>query len=485
MLKHSIYFFLIALIFISCRKDVGEVNFGDYPNDIGKIIVTNCAISGCHNDQSYKAAASLNLSTWEKLFQGSGNGSAIIPYSSKFSFLCSFINTYSDLGPSAEPVMPLNDDPLSYDEVKLVIDWINSGAPDLNGNIKWADDPLRKKLYVVNQGCDVVTVIDAVSQLPMRYIDVGNKPGSDVPHSVRVSPDGQYWYVIFINNNIMQKYRCSDDSYVGDIPLSPKAAGQSATIDGFDWNTMTISKDSKRAYCVSWVQNGRVAAVDLVNRKLLHFLPNFTYPHGIVLNDAEDSIYVGAQTGNYLSVIDTGFTTKYECALEAAPVSYTTSLDIHDVILSHDKQEIIVTCQNSNEVRKLNLSTRQITAINTGIQPQEIVYSPSTHQYFVSCPYDATTFPNSLGMVMKFNEQFTASTNIQVGYQPHGIGVDESKKVLYVLSRNLSTTGPAPHHTNACGGRNGFLNIIDMNTLKVLPKKYELSSDPYFVFARP
>lgn len=484
MLKHFIYLFFLFLL-VSCKRDIGKANFGNYPNEVGKIMVNKCATSGCHNELSYKAAAGLNLSSWEKLFEGATNGSAVIPYSSKFSYLCNFINVYSDLGPISEPTMPLNAESLSRDEVQLMIDWINNGAPDVNGNIKWADNPLRKKVYAVNQGCDVVTVIDSETQLPIRYIEVGNKAGPDTPHSVRVSPDGQYWYVVFINNNVMQKFRCSDDTYVGDIPLTPKAAGINPNVDGFDWNTMVISKDSKRAYCVSWVQSGRVAAVDLVNRKLLHYMPNLNYPHGIALNDAQDSIYVASQTGNYISVIDSAFGFKDEFSIEAAPVNYNSSLDIHEMILSHDKQDLIVTCQKTNEVRKFNLATRQVTVFSTGKYPQEIVYSPSTHQYFVSCPYDSTTFAGNMGMVAQFNEQLTSSTNIKVGSQPHGIGVDENKKLLYVVSRNLSANGPAPHHTNVCGNRNGFLNLIDMTTLKVLTKKTELSSDPYYVFARP
>ena len=488
MLKSGIYFSFIFLVFLSCKKDVGKVNFGDYPNEVGKLITTKCATSGCHNEKSYKAAANLNLSTWSDLFSGTGSGSPVIPFSSKFSYLCYFINTNPALGLISEPTMPVNASPLTDEEVKLVMNWIDAGAPNGSGKIMWADDPSRKKVYVVNQGCDVVTVIDSETQLPIRYIEVGNKAGApDTPHSCRVSPDGQYWYVIFINNNIMQKYRCSDDHYVGDIPLTPKAAGINASVDGLDWNTMIISNDSKRGYAVSWTQNGRVAAVDLVNRKLLHYLPNLNYPHGIALNQKNDTLFVTAQTGNFLSEIDSAFSNVNEYSLEQSlPVNYSSSLDIHDIILSVDGKELIVTCQKTNDVRKFNIASHQITTLASGIYPQEIVFSPSTHQYFVSCPYDSTTYANSYGLVTCINEQFTSVTkHIKVGFQPHGIGVDESKKLLYVVSRNILTSGPAPHHTSQCGGRNGFINFIDMNTLQVLPKKYELSSDPYFVFARP
>lgn len=487
MFKLVLYFTLVIFLFGSCRKDVGEVNFGNYPGQVGKLITTKCASSGCHNEKSYKAAAGLNLATWDDLFAGSNSGLSVIPYSSKFSYLCYFINTYPDLGGMNKPSMPINSAPLSRDEVMLINNWINNGAPNASGNVKWANDPLRKKIYVVNQGCDVVTVIDSETQLPMRYIEVGNKSGSDTPHSVRVSPDGKYWYVVFINNNIMQKYSCVDDSYIGDIPLTPKAAGTNASVDGLDWNTMIISNDGKKGYAVSWTQSGRVAAVDLVNRKLLHYLPNLNYPHGIALNAANDSLYVTAQTGNYISSIDTGFTELKEYSLQPSQaVNYNSSLDMHDILLSQDGADLYITCQKTNEVRKFNIATHQVTTIPTGYYPQEIVYSPSTHQYFISCPYDSLTFSNSMGLVTQFHEQLTTSpVNIKVGFQPHGIGVDENKKVLYVASRNILSSGPAPHHTSQCGGRNGFLNLIDLQSLQVLPKKYELSSDPYFVFARP
>lgn len=489
MRSGSIYFFFLAFLF-SCRKDIGQVNRGNYPNDIEKIISANCSVSGCHNSKSFAAASGLNLATWSDLFAGSKNGSTVIPYSSKFSSLCYYINTYPDLGLQNKPVMPLNRTPLSHDEVKRINDWINEGAPDINGKVMWADNPQRKKLYAVNQGCDVVTVFDSETQLPMRYIEVGNKPGiSDTPHHLRVSPDGKYWYVIFVNNNVMQKYSCADDKYIGSIPLTPVAAGTSTNSadDALSWNTFVISNDSKRAYCVSWQPSGKVCAVDLENLKLIHYLGGFNNPHGVVLNAQENKIYVGAQYGNYITEIDTSFSVNNDISLQngvsPSPVSL---LDVHDLILSKNNADLLITCQKSNEVRVFNVSTQSVTAIiSTGKYPQEIVYAASTDQYFVSCTYDSTSFSGSTGVITRINALNYSTTNIKCGAQPHGIAVDENKRLLYVLSRNVLSTGPAPHHTSQCNGRNGFVNFIDLNSYSLLTKKYELSVDPYFIFARP
>lgn len=483
--RYTVLFVLFLLTF-SCRKDVGTLNYGNYPTEIGNIISHNCSVSGCHNAASAPAASNLNLETWSSMFAGSTSGSPVIPYNSRFSSLCYFINTYSDLGLQNTPTMPLNGTPLSHDDVKRIKDWIDAGAPDLNGNVMWADNPRRKKLYAVNQGCDVVTVFDSETQLPIRFIPVGRKSAGNAPHMVRVSPDGQYWYVVFVNDNVMQKYRCSDDKLVGNIPLTPAAAGTGA-LDVLNWNTFVITKDGKRAYCAAWTTNGMVSCVDLENMRLIHQLPALYYPHGIVLNATEDILYVAAQTGNYMMEMDTALSYYNEISLQngKVPNGAANLLDPHDMILAPNNKDIIITCQTSNDVRVFNIPSHTVTAvIPTGVYPQEVVYSQASNQYFVTCTEDITTFPGSRGLVTRIEANGYATTNLKCGFQPHGIAVDETKKLLYVLSRNQNTDGPAPHHTSECAGRNGFINFIDLNSFTVLPKRYELSVDPYFIFAR-
>jgi YVTN family beta-propeller protein len=482
--------YLVLIVFLaSCRKDIGSVNHGNYPVDIGKIISTSCAVSGCHNKASYKAAANFNLESWSDMFAGSSSGSPVIPYSSKFSPMCYYINTFADLGLQSTPTMPLNGKKLSHDEVKTIKDWIDAGAPDINGKVMWADNSKRKKLYAVNQGCDVVTVFDSQTQLPIRYVEVGNKSGSpDTPHQVRISPDGNYWYVIFINNNIMQKFSCADDKYIGSIPLSPYAAGTSTnpSNDALNWNTFVIGKDGKRAYCVSWQPSGKVCAVDLENMKLLHYTGGLNNPHGVVLNGTEDKLYVGTQSGNYITEIDSAFSSTNDISIEngVAPSSIS-SLDVHDLILSPGNNDLFITCQKTNEVRVFNILTQSVTTIiPTGKYPQEIVYSASRQEYFVSCTYDSTA-AGSMGVITRVSAQGYATSTIKCGFQPHGIAVDDSKKIVYVLSRNVQSNGPPQHHTSQCAGRNGFVNFIDMNTFSVLPGKYEMSVDPYFIAVRP
>jgi hypothetical protein len=70
-------------------------------------------------------------------------------------------------------------------------------------------------------------------------------------------------------------------------------------------------------------------------------------------------------------------------------------------------------------------------------------------------------------------------------FQPHGITVDDHNGVVYIASRNATTDGPAPHHPSACGGRNGWYSLFDLNTLTpVDEKRYEVSIEPYSADAR-
>ncbi len=474
-----IVFFPFIIVFSFCKKDTGPGFFKDYPNEVGNIIINKCATSGCHNDASYLAAAGLNLSTWEDLFKGSNSGSSVIPYRADFSSFCYFINTFSELGPVNYPTMPYNAKALSKDEVTIIQDWINNGAPNKDGVIKWADNPSRKKVYVVNQGCDVVTVFDSETQLPMRYITVGNDPNKiEVPHIIKFSPDGLYWYVVFVANNILQKFSCVDDRLISTIVLDPTSN---------DWNTIIISDDSKRAYCVAWASNGRVASVDLEKMKVIQKLALAPFPHGVALNGSQDTLYITGQTGNFIFKLDTGFNISPQISIQPGflPNGGSNSLNPHELLLSPDKSKFYITCEWSNEVRVFNIATNSVVAVIPNIyNAKEMAISVPKNKLYVSCMDDTTSFANQHGCIAEIDLTTYAVQKIKVGFMPHGLGIDENKNLLYVASRNIYSNGPAPHHTSVCGGRNGFINYIDLNTLSVLSKRTEIAADPYSVGIR-
>ncbi len=474
--KIIIIFFIafIGVVISSCKKDAEiPVTSSDFPKEIGVIFSNKCATSGCHNSASYKAAADLNLSSYVTLFQGSSTGSPVIPFRSDFSSLCYFINTYDDLGPKNNPTMPSGGKPLSRKEVEIIKHWIDAGAPDKDGHIMWSDNPNRKKHYVLNQGCDVVTVFDSETNLPIRYITVGNKSGViESPHMIKVSPDGQYWYVVFVGNNIMQKYRTSDDSFVAQATLTSNV----------NWNTFAISNDGKQAYCVSWEASSQIAIVNLQTMTLKDYTGGLLYGHGCTLNNTNDTIYITAQTGNYIYRIDTALTNLETIIIDGTTTqNFNSSIDPHQIIFSNDGSKYFISCQASNEVRVLKTGDNSLLqVIPTGQFPQEFAKNVALNKLYVSCEKDPNSNSKIQGSITEIDMTTYQASNYKVGYLPHGIAVDEAHNLLLVASRNVFTTGPTPHHTGVCG-RNGFVSYFNLSNMNLLPKTIEVASDPYSI----
>lgn len=488
------FLLLITVLLGTCKIDNSLIvkGGGNYPEAIGKIMLNKCAISGCHNDISKDAASGLSLISWNKLFEGTRNGAAVIPYNHKQSTMFLFCNTFKALGVSAAPTMPINNEALSEAEMIALRNWIDNGAPDDKGFVKFSDNATRSKYYVCNQGCDLITVFDAETDLPMRCFEVGQfNNRTESPHQVRVSPDGQYLYVILLNGTVLQKFRTIDDSFVAQTYIGSGS-----------WNTFTITKDAKHAFAIDYSAGdgptpgqGRVKYIDLNTMEVKATYVGsglFSYPHAVALNKQEDILYVFGQEASF-------FYKVYLSAAGSTPLQPDFSgmitldqsngllLKPHDVLFTPLGDKYIISCQNTNEIRIYNTADDQlIKTIAVGTFPQEIAISESKNYLFAACMEDTVNFPGLRGSVAVIDlNNLTLIKHVYTGYQPHGLAVDDVKQEVIVVNRNTNSKGPAPHHTSECGGRNGYVSFIDLTTLELIPrKKIEVSVDPYFVSIR-
>jgi YVTN family beta-propeller protein len=484
-MKKVIPLFFLLIFFSGCKQDppIIDVEGSGYPPEIAKILLTRCATPGCHNEISKGAAGNLSLETWEAMFLGSRTGSVTVPFNFKQSSLFLFTNTFGDLGVSMEPIMPVNQEPLSKDEVIKLRNWIEAGAPNQQGFIKFSDDPNRKKIYITNQGCDLVAVLDKETNLVMRYIEVGNLPSIEAPHMVKVTPNKKNWVVCFTAGNVFQKFRTIDDALSGEVNI------------GFgDWNTIAITSDSKVAFVVDWSGNGQIAVVDLEKMQLIkHYKGNnlFSYPHGSVVSPDDKYLYVTSEKGNFIYKIDIRnlhFPEIEEISLiPGINPGSNPGLDPHFIEFTPDGSKYYVVCQGSNEIRVMDASNDQLIAvIPTGHFPQELVFSKTSPYAFVTCMEDVSTFPGQRGSVSVINYHDNSFVKaIYSGHQPHGIALDDETRRVFVANRNVDSGGPAPHHTTDCGGRNGYMTIISLDRLELeSQRRYELSVDPYFIDLR-
>ncbi len=483
--KHIFLFFsclIIGSVFLStCTNDKGIPDYNQFPDDVGKIIFTKCATPGCHTDASKGASGGLSMESWDKLFQGGTGSACVIPYRHDYSTFFSYVNTYADLGVTLTPTMPYGETKLTREEVILLKDWINSGAPDREGNVKFADNPNRKKFYVTNQGCDVVTVFDQATLLPMRYINIGSVPGAEAPHMVRVSADGQFWYVLNTAGIYLEKYRTSDDSFVSR-----------ALITSGVWNTFVLSDDSQTGYCIDFSPSGAKIATVNLSAMTATIDAGLSFPHGSALNNSNDTLYISQQQNNKIykfPLVD--FSAYSEVNLYTGAVPPTT-LNSHEIRFTPSGSKYFVTCQGTSEVRIMQTSNDSLLAtIPVGALPSELSFSTTTPFVYVTCTEDLTSFPGKRGSVAIIN-YFTNTLvgMIYTGHQPHGIEVDDANKMVYVVNRNYSSDAPAPHHSTECGGQNGNVSFINLstNTMILTPsggiKKVEVSADPYSVAIR-
>ena len=464
-------------------------NDGNFPQAVARILVTKCAVSGCHNAASYANADSLLLDSWEHLFNGDNSGAVVVPFSPLYSPLLYFVNTDSSKGVVASPTMPVSTSalpqhPLTADEYNTLAAWIAEGAPDKNGNIAFASNAAtRQKIYMTQQGCDLMAVIDAQKHVVMRYIPIGMSAAIESPHCTRVSSDGTYAYVSFLNGNYLQKIDTKTDQVVGNANVGSGA-----------WNILYIAPGDTALMSSNWQSDGSIAFTNSNNMQVEGTLGGgftFEYPHGITSNSTYDTFYITAQIGNVIYKINRNATLYKKISLDGNPPSTSTSSGTapnpHEILMTPDHSRYFVTCQTTNEVRIMDArSDTVIAAIPVGIFPQEMAISRSQPYIFVTCQEDVSTRPGMKGSVYVIN-YLTLQKQVLYGdfYQPHGITVDDLNGQVYIASINADAGGPAPHHATACTGKAGWYTIYDLNTLQPINnKRYQVTVFPYSVATR-
>lgn len=484
-LGQFIFCTLALFLIMGCRKDKVNTNSGGgttpvetmYPSDIEPIMTQKCATSGCHDGKTNPVSLALN--TWENAMKGASYGSVIIPYRPNISYMFLHTNTYSSLGNSINPIMPPASfsAPLDSASVSAIKNWIAKGAPDKNGKIAFADNPDRSKLYIVNSGCDIVTIIDAATNLQMRYIGVGSKShlrfseGSGIgpiqsPHYLSISPDKKYWYVTLIQGKSVEKYDASKDSLVGrlEIPSFGQVAHISITPDG--------TKGIVSNYDAG---NPAIAVVDLVNMTTTKIISGIGgKPHGLVFYD-NNTAYVAGYISNIVYKIDLITGDILENIFTDNASLGKTNTNPYDLMFNEDKSKLYVSCPKTNEMLEINPVTNEITRrVEVGTKPLLFDIDFQTNTLLVACQDEVNSSYASKGCVSVIDlNTFTLTKKIfGLSNMPRVVRVNAQKRVAYVCCENTNGIDP-PHHASECAGNNGFLSIIDLNTMDRDPNAFE------------
>ncbi len=475
----------------ACKRDKAEKPKDNsiptetmYPADIAPIITQKCANSGCHDGRVNPSSLALN--TWENTMKGASYGAVIIPYRPNLSYFFLHSNTYTSLGNALTPIMPpaYFSPPIDSANMAKIKEWIANGAPDKNGKILFADNPDRSKLYVVNSGCDLVTIIDAETNLQMRYIGVGSKrhlgfkEGSGIgpiqsPHYLNVSPDRKYWYVTLIQGNAIEKYNAEVDTFVArlEIPTFGQIAHISITPDG----TKGIASNYDAG-------NPAIAVLDLVNMTTTKIISGIGgRPHGLVFYD-NNTAYVAGYISNIVYKIDLVTGDIIENIFTDNPSLGKTNTNPYDLMFNQDKTKLYVSCANTNEMIEINPITDAVTRrVDVGKKPLLFDIDFQTNTLLVASQQETNSSFSLKGCVSVVDlNTFTLTKKIfNLGNMPRVVRINPQKRIAYVCSENVDGIDP-PHHASDCAGSNGYVRIIDLNIMDRDPNafKNELSIQP-------
>jgi DNA-binding beta-propeller fold protein YncE len=386
-----------------------------------------------------------------------------------------------------ESTTTLPQSPLTKDEYNTLYNWIAAGAPDKNGNIPFSTNPTtRQKIYVTQQGCDLMAVIDAQKMVVMRYIPIGTDASAiESPHCTRLASDGSYAYVSYLAGTAIQKIDTRTDTVVSNMSVGLGS-----------WNILYVSPGDTTLVTTDWTSNGRVVFGNATTMQTQPWLTGsgsglFVYPHGIASTANFDTVLVTAQYGNLIyRYRNAPLSPSYKTvSINGRPPVATnnndaTSPNPHEILMTPDYNKYFLTCQGTNEIRVLNAHTNAVLdSIPVGIFPQEMAISSTKPYLFVTCQEDnANTQPGRKGSVyvINYNTHEVITKIYGDFYQPHGIAVDDINNQFYVVSTNANPSGPAPHHATSCGGRAGWYSVYDLNTLQpVNTRRYELTVMPY------
>lgn len=477
---------LLATLLGACAYDKEADLYHGYPEEVGAILRTRCATTGCHNAQSADACAGLNLETWEALFHGSRGGSAVIPYSPEMSFLLYAVNTDSAQGPILRPTMPIGEPALTPTEFQTLKDWIADGARNAGGEERFPPQGGRRTWYVANRGCDQVAAFDAASRQIMRYITVGRTSMGEWPTQLVVSPDGQSLFAVFDKySSHIEQYRSDNLQKVRDVNLGHNG-----------WNALCVSPDGRWGVATA-EQIREVAVIDLHSGQLAGpIFPVQQDIHGPALHPGGRRLYIPQLLRSAAYVLDldsAGQLSNYRTVdlVQGQAPQVAGNLWPYRLLFAADGSEYYVACRHSDEVRVFDGDNDSLLAVvGVGGVPVDMALAPDGRSLYVACQEDSTSpdIPDGqYGAVYVVDVVARALvTSLHTGMQPGSIDIDAAEGMALVTHRNLRGSTSGQHHATRCSGVNGYVRLIRLEDNRLVEGfKPELTVDPKALVVKP
>ncbi len=448
-----------------------------YSQHIQQIFNSGCAVHGCHvgvtmeshdpatlrkSRTSESTSGQFSLRSWADAVRGDGGISVVVPFKSTKSDLIHHVNRDTILAPASQPSMPRVDVAMPRDQVNLLMSWIDHGAKNDDGEVPYSSIPARGRAYITNQGEDLVAVVDMDANIVTRFITAGvantQLQPPMAPHNVVVDLQNEFYYVNLIGGDRLLKFRVSDNAKVGELSTGIKSPAQVALSAGGDTAYVTDFLDGS---------NG----IHVVNTRTMSVLSSvgdarMNKPHGATVTHDFKYVLISNQLSDNITVIQTSDNSIVDVVRLSGSVpvfpNAAPKFQPYQSVVTLDSKFAFVTCSVSNEVRVIDLnSLKVVDSIKVGQRPLILDMTPDGNYIYV-----ANRNSNSVS-VIRTSDHSVVTTIMNVGVDPHGVGISRDGKYAYVSCENLDGSDE-PHHPTVGGKKIGTVAIIDIATNTVI-----------------
>ena len=299
------------------------------------------------------------------------------------------------------------------------------------GLLAWSGTTLAAdKVYVANEGADMVSVLDAASFKTLASVRAGK-----APHNVQVSPDGKVVWVT--NNGEPAQAAASVHKEMAKAEHGATAtAGAVWAIDttsnaviakvpvGMHPAHVVLSPDGRFAY----ITNGgddTVSVVDTSAQRVVATIPVGKFPHGLRISPDGKQSYVANLKGGTVSVIDT--VSQKEVAQVPAGKGPA------QVGFTPDGRLVLVSLSEENAVAVIDPATRKvIRKVVVGTVPIQLYVTPDSRMLLVAIQGT----PKKPGRTVSLIDlaSFKVVKTVPTGAGAHGVVVDREGRYAYVTN---------------------------------------------------
>jgi len=454
---------LAALLAAGCGGDdpaapTGPPGAVTFSGSVQPILNRSCNAADCHG--SVNPGSDLELTSWANVIAGSRFGEVLIPFRADESHIITHMTG------EALPRMPLSRDPLPDSEVETIRQWVAEGARDDAGDIPYADS--RNKIYLVNQGSDVVTVIDTDALLVTRLIDVGVTTAIEAPHNIHIDRQRQFGYVSMLATGELVKFDVAADTVLARGPAGASPAHP------------ITSPDGSRVYVTDWGAS-MLHVLDTASMTMIYslaFPPGIgTNPHGLTITPDGRYLLSAHESGDAVFRIEVGESAD-DAEMTVIPLtSGSERLRPFMVMPDPQGQFAYAPCHLTGDVRVIDIAAAQVVAvIPIGGSPISEAISPDGRWLYV-----ANWGKNAVDVIDTQDWSLAATISNDgreepVFARPHAAAFTADGRHAYITNENTNGLYPQ-HHPSQTGGSDGNVAVIDVAT-RLVVKLIEVEEDP-------